>query len=81
MSEGNGLIIYLAIVIIIFIVLQPVRTKYKLERFKPLLIIPVIIIGLFEKGASKTNSLFVYFVAITLVIYAVWQTIKNFKTN
>ncbi|MBL6962644.1 MAG: hypothetical protein ISR55_02380 [Bacteroidetes bacterium] len=77
----NSEIVYIvAIVVIVYFILQPVRSKYGLEKLKPLIIIPVIIIPLLNKGPINELSILVIVLSVLLIGYAIWRTYHNFIT-
>ncbi|MBT3801274.1 MAG: hypothetical protein HOD63_04160 [Bacteroidetes bacterium] len=76
----NTEVVYIvAIVVIVYLILQPIRTKYGLEKLKPLIIIPVVIAPLFNKVNFQDISSVVKVLSVLLIGFAIWKTINNFK--
>jgi len=71
------LIWILLVVVGLFFGLRPVRSKYKLERYKPLVIIPIVIIPVFQNGGFGDKSAIKLILSGILIIYVVWKTYKN----
>lgn len=68
-----------AIVVGIYFIIQPIRTKYNIEKFKPLIIVAVLVIPILSKGGINEKSLLVLILSVLIIVYAIWKTFNNFK--
>ena len=81
--KDNTQLIYMIVLLIIGITIKyipPFKTIDKLQKLSPLLIIPfflpMLVITPFNPKAPMLHVC-----GLILIIYSIWRTIKNFRTN
>jgi|GEM_PF-2903524 len=74
-------IVIIALVVGLFYGFRPIKTTIKLERFKALLVVPIVLVPLFLKHGADKPSWFVISLSAILCIYAFWTTYQNFKSK
>ncbi len=77
----NNEIYFIVILLIgLYFVFNPFRSKYKLERFKPLVIIPVLLAGIIRNGKVHKPSVIFMILCAILLGYIVWKIYTNVKS-
>ncbi len=75
-------ILFIVVAVVgLYFILKLLKSKYKLQKFKPLILIPIVVIPFFKKGVFNYGSIFLIVISGIVLGYIVWKIIQNFRTN